>query len=46
MTTEEFIKGFHELLLHQPHIAVSGYKNTNCDYSNATYNSRNCYVCF
>lgn len=46
MTAEEFIKGFRELRLKSPHIAVSGYKNTNCDYSNATYNSRNCYMCF
>ncbi len=46
MTTEEFIKGFRELRLKMPKIAVSGYRNQNCAYSSATYNSKNCYVCF
>lgn len=46
MNAEEFMKGFRELRLKSPKIAVSGYKNINCDYSSATYNSKNCYVCF
>ena len=29
-----------------PHFATIGIENDNCDYSNAVFNSRNCYLCF